>query len=280
MHKTKKIIGYCLSFILTILLVIFIILTILKTTVFNENYIIKTFDDNNYYKLVSDKILENMEDYMRSSGLDKEILTDLFTEKDIKNDVKKYLDKIYKDSNIKFDDSKLKEKLVNNINDSLAKHNLQITDQEAIDSFVEEMVKLYRNEVNIYNLVDNYVNKFHKVINILDILFIALLMVCVLLLLSIILMRVHCLAPSMLASGLILVFLRFVIYEKIDFKNLLVISDEFSKILNHVLTKIANDMAHCSYIFVGLGIILAIVESIMHAKRRRHHHKKIEKDVK
>ncbi len=273
MHKTRKIIGYSLSFILTILLVIFIVLIILKTTIFNENYVLKTFDNNNYYKLVSDKILENMEDYMRSSGLDKEILTDLFTEEDIKNDVKKYLDKIYKDSNIKFDDSKLKEKLVNNINDSLAKHNLKITDQEAIDSFVSEMVKLYQNEVNIYNIVDNHVNVFHKFNNILNVAFIALLMVCLLLLLSIILMKAHCIGAPILASGLILIFLRFVIYEKIDFKNLLVISDEFSKIINHVLTKIANDMALCSYIFIGLGIILALIESIMHAKRRKHHKK-------
>lgn len=273
MHKTRKIIGYSLSFILTILLVIFIVLTILKTTILNENYVLKTFDNNNYYKLVSDKILENMEDYMRSSGLDKEILTDIFTEKDIKNDVKKYLDKIYKDSNIKFDDSKLKEKLVNNINESLAKHNLQITDQEAIDSFVSEMVKIYRNEVNIYSLVDNHVNLFHKFNSILNIAFIALLMVCILLSLSIILMKAHCIASSFFASGLILLFLRFVIYEKIDFKNLLVISDEISMIIKHLLTKIANDMALCSYIFIGLGIILTIVESIMHAKRRSHHKK-------
>lgn len=274
MHKGKNIAGYIISFFLTILLVILFLLGIMKTTVLNENYVIKIFEKNNYYKLISDKIKENMEDYMRSSGLDKEILDNLFTEEDVKNDVKKYLDKIYKDEKIEFNDSILKEKLTKNIEELLAKQNLVITDKNAIDSFVSEMVKIYQNETNLYNLVDDYIEPFQKVINISNIAFIGILIISILLLILVILMKIHCLGTVTLASGLMLIFVRFVIYEKIDFKNLLIISDEFSKILNKILTNIANLIAIYAGIFIVLGLILALAESFMAVKKRRRRYKK------
>ncbi len=274
MHKGKNIAGYIISFFLTILLVILFLLGIMKTTVLNENYVIKIFEKNNYYKLISDKIKENMEDYMRSSGLDKEILDNLFTEEDVKNDVKKYLDKIYKDEKIEFNDSILKEKLSKNIEELLAKQNLVITDKNAIDSFVSEMVKIYQNETNLYNLVDDYIEPFQKVINISNIAFIGILIISILLLILVILMKIHCLGTVTLASGLMLIFVRFVIYEKIDFKNLLIISDEFSKILNKILTNIANLIAIYAGIFIVLGLILALAESFMAVKKRRRRYKK------
>ncbi len=272
-RKTKKIIGYILGFILTILLVAFITLAIIKVNVFNVKNIKKDFEKNNYYSLVYTKVLENMQDYMRSSGLDKEILDGLFTEDDIRRDVNKYLDKLYLDSAIEFDENSLKEKLAKNIEDSLAKQNLQVTDKNAIDEFVTEMVKIYKVETNLYNIVDNFTNYVQKGDNVINMALIGLMIVCIVLLITIILMKVHCLGTITFGVGLILAFIRFVIYEKIDFKNILILSKEFSKVLTSILTNIANNLAIFAILFLVVGLIIAIIEAIMRAKRHARYKK-------
>lgn len=275
-RKTKKIIGYILGFILTMLLVAFITLAIIKVNVFNVDNVKKNFEKNNYYSLIYTKVLENMQDYMRSSGLDKEILDGLFTEDDIKRDVNKYLDKLYLDSEIEFNDKDLKDKLAKNIEDSLAKQNLQITDQNAIDEFVTEMVKIYKNETNLYNLVDNFTHHIQKINNLVNMALIGLLIVSIVLLITIILMKVHCLGTITFGVGLILAFIRFALYEKVDFKNILILSKEFSKVLTGILTSIANNLAIFAIIFLVIGLILAITEAIMRARRHARYKKRLE----
>ena len=274
-RKTKKIICYTLGFILAILLVLLVVLGILKSTALSEYFVKKTLDKTNYYTLVSDKIRNNMKDYMMSSGLDEEILNDLFTEEDVRSDVNKYLDKLYQDSNIEFDDTKLKEKLINNINESLKKNNLEVADQQAIDSFVTEMVKIYKNETNLYNLVDNFTNSIQKVNNLLGIVAVILLVICIVIFVAIVLMKVRCFGPITLAVGILLFYVRFAIYEKVDFRNILILSKEFSNILTMILTKIANYLNMFAIGFLVFGIVVTFVETYITRKKReraRRHH--------
>ncbi len=277
-RKTKKIICYILGFMLTILLVVLIVLGVLKSTALSEYSVKRTLDKTNYYSLVSDKIRNNMKDYMTSSGLDEEILNDLFTDEDVRSDVNKYLDKLYQDSNIEFEDKELKEKLTNNINASLEKNNLQVEDQEAIDSFVTEMVKIYQKETNLYNLVDNFTDSIQKVNNLLGIVAIVLLVICIIIFITIAIMKVRCFGPITLGVAILLFYVRFAIYEKVDFKNILILSKEFSNILTMILTKIANYLNTFAIGFLVLGIVITLIETYITRKKRerarRHHQNK------
>ncbi len=63
-----------------------------------------------------------------------------------------------------------------------------------------------------------------------------------------------------MGSGLILLFTRFVIYDKIDFKNITLISDEFSKVLKNILTNIAFELVIFGIILFMLGILIGLSE--------------------
>ena len=281
-RKTKKIICYILGFIFTILLVLLVILGILKSTALSEYSVKKTLDKSNYYALISDKIKDNMKDYMMSSGLDEEILNDLFTEEDVRSDVNKYLDKLYQDSKVEFDGTKLKEKLINNINESLKKNNLQVSDQKAIDSFVEEMVKIYQKETNLYNLIDNFTDSIQKVNNLLGIVAIIMLVICIIIFITIVLMKVRCFGSITLGVGILLFYVRFAIYEKVDFENILILSKEFSDILTMILIKIANYLNAFAIGFLVLGLVITLVETYITRKKReraRRHHQNSKKTL-
>ncbi len=279
MHrKTQRIISYILGFFLVIFLVLLAILAILKTTILNEVAVKKALDENNYYQIITDKIFENMKDYMRSSGLNVEILNDLFTVEDVRSDVNRYLDKIYQDSKIEFDDTNLKEKLTKNIEISLEKQDLKINDEDEISSFVTEMVKIYKNETNLYNIINGFIESIQKANNLLSIVVIILLVICIALIIPIAWMKVRCFGTITIAVGLILYYIRFAIYEKIDFKNILILSKEFSVVLTWLLTKIANYIAIYASVIVVIGLVIVIVESYitMKKKRRIHHRRSLE----
>ena len=73
----KKVISYILSFILIILIVLACLLTIMKSTILNEEYVISKLEEARYYDRMNGEIIEQFKNYTIQSGLSDEVLDDI-----------------------------------------------------------------------------------------------------------------------------------------------------------------------------------------------------------
>ncbi len=258
MDKTKIVLGYLLGVVISALIVLFVGLSITKMTLLNKSYILKTLDNNNYYNTLYSDILEEMKSYMMSSGLSDEILNDLFTKEEIKEDVITYVSFLYgSDNNISSE--RIKERLINNINDYLKKSNIKISDQDTLNLFVEDICNIYENEICIYKYLNSYVsllNRITSVINIVLVLTIVLLIICIVIFKKVLL--ANYLGSCLMSSGLIFLFIKLFIYNRIDVEYLLIITDNFSKVLRSVLNDFGYKLLTASYGLILFGIIIII----------------------
>lgn len=267
----KKLIIYFLSFISSIFLVLFSILLILNVTVFNKNYVLKQIESHNYYSKVYKEIKKDMKNRLMSSGLDNSVLDNLYTKNDVKKDVKGFVSAIY--SGYSYDASldSFKEKLENNIDKFLADKNVEVSDKESLDSYVSSVMKVYENEVTLYGYLDGFSSKFIKASNYLTVgMGISLICFAVLYLIVRCVFHKKYLGIIILSSSMMFLYLKYFIYEKIDYKNILIISNSFSEILRKLLDDIGNYVLFISVIYMVFGLVLIIKHSYKKVKRRRN----------
>lgn len=273
MHKFKKVLGYVLGFVGSVFLTMLLILTILKGTIFNQEYVLKKLDDNNYYEEVTTSIRKDMEYSLLSSGIDKSVLTDIFKDGDVKVDIKNYVSSIYTGSKYKTKTSSIKEKLNNNIDEYLKENDLEVSDGSSLDSYVTGISKIYKDGIEMYGYFNGFVSSFVKAIKLIDVL-IGLSLMFVILDLVILKKVLHrrFLGVICLSSSLMLLFIRYYVYEGIDFKNILIISDSFSKVIRKTLIDVGDKMIVMSMVLLLLSIIFNYICSMRKVKRIKKSH--------
>lgn len=260
MKRLKTLGIYIIPFLTAVLIFLFSILAILKATVFNKIFIKKEFTKTEYYQKISKRIDETMHDYLLSTGLSDEVLN-IYEDDDIHYAIDEFLDDIYSGKIEESDFSKIGERLGNNIDAYIQKYDVKITAQSSIDSFVAGIVDIYKNEVRLYGVADNYASDFARYNKIIDR---ALLIFSVLLTSVVILMTFK--MPKLwgvvfLSSGMMTMFWIFVAMYKIDIDNVLLLSENFSAIIKEVYLYIINALSTISIFSCILGIILIFLVS-------------------
>ncbi len=259
MNRFKIVLGYFLGFIGAIVLTGLVSLLIVKVTVLDSSYVKRKLDNNNYYEKVSGEIKEKMENYMVSSGLPETILDDLYSNEEIREDVNLFIDSIYRGKSITTNIDKVRDRLNDNINNYINDHDVKVTSKSYIESFVNNMVKFYEQEINFYGMVNGYIGYVPKIESYVNMGLVVLLILFVILLVSLLLLKVKYIGSVISASGLIILFIRIIFNEKIDYHNILVISDNFSNVVKLFVNNV-NYLALILSIFLillGIGINLA-----------------------
>ena len=260
MNKNKILIDYILCFITCIFVSTLVILFIIKNNIFTKKNILETFEKDNYYVELYNKTLEDMKDYMVSSGLEEEILENIFELEDIKKDVDGYISSYFDNSNYEIQSNKVSENIQKNIDKYLVKNNIEVDNKEELKMFLVDMENIYKKRINFYNMLSSFKNTFYKIYNLLFKIQIGLSILIIILNVILINMKSKHIQSAYMGSGLILLFTRFVIYDKIDFKNITLISDEFSKVLKNILTNIAFELVIFGIILFILGILIGLSE--------------------
>lgn len=262
MSRIKLILSYIFGFITSLLISILVMLFIVKYTVLDEKYIKGVLVKNNYYSEVYKGTIEEMKNYMVSSGLDELILDDIFSEKDIKRDINNYIDALYRSDKYEVDTSLVREKLTSNIDTYLTSNNVEVTNKKELELFKDDIVSIYKDEVTFYNrlnLIKGYINKGNKYID-------GLIYGCSALILISIVILIVCkykiISSALISSGLINLFIRLMIYEKIDIKHITIISDYFSESLRFILFRIGYYLLQSSILLIVVGLIILIIESL------------------
>jgi hypothetical protein len=250
--KAKIIVNYLIGFIISVLISITALSLIAKLTVFNKDYIINLLEKENYFEKIYNEILEEMESDIMPSGFTNDIIKDTFTKDEVKEDIKTFINNVYQGNKTTLDKELLKDKIKKNIDDFLLKSNLKITDKNGVNTFVNDLVKDYQDEVCLYSYTDGLINTFYKIYHIINKVVIVLLIVLfVLIFLAKLLFKYNYLSSSILASGLIILFIRIFIYERIDADYLLVITENFSNILTLIINTIGNYL-----LSIGIGLVV------------------------
>ena len=261
--KIKIILGYPLGFICALLISALALLIILKTSIFNKDYVFKVIRENDYYEKIVDDTKEEMENYMVSSGFPYSILDDIYTIDDVKEDIDYYINNMYNGEKTVIDKKIISEKLNNNINDYLKKNNVSVLNPEDITSFVDEIASIYDKEVTLYHTFDGMLNKVPKLERLVNkgIIIVGSVLVVIIILLMVVIKTIS-LGTCMFASSLILFFLRFVILEKIDIINILIVTEHFSDLIQIIMLDIRKLMLIASIILLILGLMTILVSSI------------------
>ena len=262
MNRFKIVLGYLCNFLLAILVFLLVFCLIIKNNIYNKDKLFTVLENNNYYENVSKVILDEMENYMVSSGLPESILNDIYSKDDIRRDVNNYIDNLFIGKFVQFNDEELVKKINFNIDNYLNEHNLKINDELALNMFVKDLVKIYDNNINLYNLVNNYIPLFAKVNKILNIAIYIIIAAIVILAISLFILKNKYIGSSLSASGIILLFIKLLILDPLNIKSVLIISTEFSNIMTVIYKNIESNIIIIGIILFIIGLLVSFGMSI------------------
>ena len=266
MKNKKVLIYYLLELVLTICLFSLILLFTLKLTVLNKNYFIKQLDKTNYYHELYTEIDNDFENYIRPSGFDISIKNNLFTEDDLKEIINKNVDNFYKGKKIEIDTSKIKEKLNSNIEEYYNKINITITDDDSINLFKEEFLKIYANRIIISDKINDLNKTFTKYNKLINILFISILSLFVILsIITRILFKKITLSIPIITSILLFIVSYIFIVSKINISSIKFWNTSVSNIIKNIFN---DNIKYILYICI-IGIILELLKLIIFIINRR-----------
>ena len=261
MNKIRIILGYLLSFIMSILITILVLTLIIKFTISDKSYVVKIMEDNNYYKLVSDEIMEEIMDTITSSGFNDDILHDLYTEDMVKEDILLFINNMYEGKKTELNKESIKNKLDENINEFLKKNNIDVINKDDIIPFENDIKEIYENEITLYKMADSVAPIIGKMKLINNVVIGLSVSIGILFILLIVIHQAKFWGSIILASGLIILFLYIAVYDNIDVNNLLVITEKFSKVLIVIIRNLGSICLKIGLLTSIIGIILSLTLS-------------------
>lgn len=266
----NKVFGYILGFLASIIIVLISMLLTLKLTVFNKSYLLKTLDVNNFYDKVYDEIGKDMKNSLRSSGLDESVVSNIYKKSDVKNDIINLVGSIYSGSKYYSSTQEIESKLNNNIDKYLASKNIILDDKDTLDSYVSSVVDVYSKETSLYGYFQNYTSKFVKISNLMDfIIAFGIILIVVIIIIDKYKLKIHFLGVTLVSSSIMLLYLRYFIWNKIDYENILIISKHFSDVLRNILMDINNYSMYFAIAFALSGFVLIFINSWKKKRKKK-----------
>ncbi|MFR2571387.1 MAG: hypothetical protein ACLS90_06820 [Clostridia bacterium] len=267
----KNIIRYVLTFILTMALITFLLVNLFSTTILNEQYILSKLQEVDYYNKMYDYVQSCFEKYIGQSGLDEEILNNVVSKEKIKNDTQIIISNIYDGTKEEIDTQEIKENLKQNINNSLNNQKLTSSQQTAIDTFIEEIVKEYSNAMT-HTSYENKINqqyvKFMKYLEIAKKAILVILGVSIIILVLVSLKRIYraisMVGISLLSTGVLFEWVNWYINTKIKIQTITIFNDTISETVRNILQEILGKIQGQGIILLVLGIVLIIIPVMIH----------------
>ena len=261
MNKFKIILGYLVGFVSTILLVILVLLLLTKLTVLSKSYTVNTLKDNDYYDRIYKEIGEEMEIHLLSTGFTNEILDNIYTKEEVIEDINLFIDNSYQGKTTSLDKSEVRFKLKINIDNYVKKTSLTVMNKTELDKFVNDIVDIYKNEICLYGYTDSVITKIPKINKLVNIgIIISAITLCILVFILFKFIKARFISSIIAASGLIILFIRLFIFEKIDSDNILIITEDFSKILRIVMNSVKSNLLLIPIGLITIGLLILIIE--------------------
>ena len=274
-----KIFKYIISIILAFLLMLSILLTvalqIVSSTILNKDYIFGKLDEANYYNNVYEQIKDSLAGYIGPSGLDEEVLENIYTREQVKEDINLIINNIYENKDDKINTEDIKEKLQNNIEASVGSGLLTKENRNSIEDFIDKIADEYVQNIShdpYFEKVGMIINKVKDMIGKVEgiIIFVPIILAVVILLLNIkqISSAIRFIAISILTSGVIGIVIKVFLETKINISNILIINDSFSEVIKNVINSILNNINTMSIIGIIGSIVIIVLTNIIKVNRQ------------
>ena len=270
-NKTKNIFGYVFLFIESILLFLLTILAILKITIFDSEYFEQQLAATNYYEKLYKDIKTEMSYYTEQSGFDDTIIEDVFTLSEVKAATDKFITDLYNGNKSEMNYTNIEEKLNNNIRVYLAGKDFKIANEDDIKTFVNEMIRVFDNEIRFMGYTDSISNRIPKLVKLTQSVIIGLFISLIsLICINALLFRRKRKKLGILfyTSAFIMLFVVICIINNIDIKNISIYSDIFSKVIKYIVKNILYYMLYTSLGYIFIGLIINILEKEKRRNRR------------
>ena len=271
----KNIISIILAFLLMLSILLTVALQIVSSTILNKDYIFGKLDEANYYNNVYEQIKDSLAGYIGPSGLDEEVLENIYTREQVKEDINLIINNIYENKDDKINTEDIKEKLQNNIEASVGSGLLTKENKKSIEYFIDKIADEYVQNIShdpYFEKLGIIMNKAKDIVGKVDgiIIFVPIILTVVILLLNIkqISSAIRFISISILTSGLIGIALKLFIETKINISNILIINDSFSEVIKNVINSILNNINTMSIIGIIGSIVLIVLTNVIKVNRQ------------
>ena len=270
MNKIKILSYYFLEFILTFLVFFTFILFFFKVSILNPNYIIKKLNENHYYEDLAKNIESTMEDYLRPSGLPMEVVKDIYTESDLKREVDGMINNLYSGKKVNVETKNIQDKLNSNIKTYLEKNNIKVSDEDSLDKFTDEVIKIYKKRIIISEELESIspsVNKWNKRINLASI---------ILAILSIVLafiirfsFKKKALIIPFITSSIMMMIVNNIMFLRIDIEHILFWNKSITLIIKKIFYDLSSNLKNISIILLVVTILILIITSLLKKYKKK-----------
>lgn len=270
----KKAISYVLSFVLVLMLLSLCLLTIVKSTILDEKYMISKLEDANYYERMNGEIIEQFKNYTIQSGLSDEVLENLFTEDKLKQDINNVIDSIYTGKELEISTSEIRENLKENILAEVEKEGKTVDfEDEAMEEYLKAIESAYESQVSYSTSTINSIGStFEKVISLAKTAQIIVIVVTIVIAVLIIILNIkqifglNYLAISSMATGLFILIAKFLLGQSTDLKNIMLINQATSHVIQLVIEDLLAKVTIAGVVLLIIGLIFSIIYNLLNKK--------------
>ena len=271
----KKIITFIVSFVLLISIITVISLITAKKTILNKDFVIKQMEKNNYYEEVQKNIQSGFEGYIQQSGLEEDVITELYTLEEVKDDIGIMLENIYGNEKKDIDIEKVKTRLNDKIYASLANVSLTSTEKKSIESFINIIGNIYKDEISytkwlngLNGKVYNINEKIEKVGIYVYVLPLVLIIILIILNIKELYRALNATGIAIIGSGILTIALKFFIKVNIDIENILILNESFSNVIKSSVYEILNALTIASITIGAIGIVICYIANYIKLKKK------------
>ena len=268
----KKVLSYILSFILLILISLIVLIMCVQSDVLNKNSLFSAFDKVNYYQNTYNALNEMFLSYVEQSGLEDEVMNDIISIDEIKEEVKNCIDSIFEGKEYAINSDNLKQRLNDNITKYLEKDNRKANENErkSIEEFVSKISDIYCEEVfpmSIVTKIESYIAKIIKFIDFVKpILFISVAVITIILIIiniKNILFVLNYIGVSLFGSGLLLMVPKLIVDKNMRLNELSLFNQNISSFIVTIATNILEHLKELSFILLVVSVIILICNNFI-----------------
>ena len=271
MRIAKTIIKYIVTIILAIAMIAYFFISLVSSTILSEQYILSKLDETNYYNKIYEYVKSNFENYIYQSGLEETVLEDVVSKEKIRKDTGIIISNLYDGLNQKIDTQEIRDNLNKNIKETLEDQDMTVTQQNAIDTFIDHICNEYTDTMSHFSFEQQVNQAYQKVIKYMDLSKKVLLITIgldILLLLVLNLRRIYkfvsLVGVSLTTTGAFLTIVNLFVNIKIKIQTIAILNDAVSDTLRNVLTSMLNMVMKNEYILLISGVLLIIVSNLIH----------------
>lgn len=281
MKIISKIISYLIAFLLMLSIFASMLTYLATSTLLKEEYVLGKLEENGYYENLYHEIQSKFEEYILQSGLEEEVIRDIYTEDQVQSDTKILIHNIYAGTDQEINITAIKEKLNKNIESSLGTTKTHLTSAQkiAIEKFVDTIGNAYQSQITASNTLQKVSNNIPKINSFINKAKIMIYFIPIGLCLFIILFNLSNLSQVLkyigiagVASGILAILPNVLINAVIKIENITLISENFSIVIRSIIINLLQTITTYGTVAIVLGIILIILATLLKKEKRQNKH--------